>query len=149
VSPALRQQFGSVPLKTPVPPSVPLHVPLPRQRGRPSRSNAQHWTLGLTGHSQSLCELVQALPPFSLQMPPATWLLWFWAQTPMLMSVGPVTGLQLTSPVAPPQHSAALVHRLFKILQPSPGWQTSTPVWAQGPQIRLQQLPQPLQIVPS
>jgi len=82
-------------------------------------------------------------------MPPATWLLWFWAQTPMLMSVGPVTGLQLTSPVAPPQHSAELVQRLFRILQPSPGWQTSTPVWAQGPQIRLQQLPQPLQIVPS
>ena len=67
----------------------------------------------------------------------------------MLMSVGPVTGLHVTSPVAPPQHSAELVHRLFRILQPRPGWQTSTPVWAQGPQILLQQLPHPLQIVPS
>jgi len=82
-------------------------------------------------------------------MPPGTWLLWFWAHTPMLMSVGPVTGLHVTSPVAPPQHSAELVHRLFKILQPSPGWQTSTPVCAHGPQILLQQLPHPLQMVPS
>jgi hypothetical protein len=83
-------------------------------------------------------------------MPPGTWLPWFWAQTPMLMSVGPVTGLQLTSPLAPPQHSAELVQRLFKILQPRPGWQTFTPVFAQGPQTLLQQLPHaPLQITPS
>lgn len=148
VSPGLRQQFGSVPLKMPVPPSPPLQVPLPRQRGRPSRSKAQHCTLGLTGQSQSLWALVQALPPGSLQMPPATWLPWFWAQAPMLMSVGPVTGLQLTAPVSAPQHSAALVQRLFRILQPRPGWQTSTPV-THGPQILLQQLPHPLQITPS
>ncbi len=38
VSPALRQQLGSVPLKTPVPPSAPPQVPEPRQRGRPSVS---------------------------------------------------------------------------------------------------------------
>jgi hypothetical protein len=68
----------------------------------------------------------------------------------MLMSVGPVTGLQLTSPLAPPQHSAELVQRLFRILQPSPGWQTLTPVWAHGPQILLQQLPHPpLHTTPS
>jgi len=68
----------------------------------------------------------------------------------MLMSVGPVTGLQVTAPVSPPQHSPLLVQRLFRILQPRPGWQTLTPVWAQGPQTLLQQFPQaPLQIVPS
>jgi hypothetical protein len=49
----------------------------------------------------------------------------------------------------PPQHSVSLVQRLFRILQPSPGWQTLTPVSAQGPQFRLQQLPQPLQRTPS
>jgi hypothetical protein len=94
--------------------------------------------------------LVQAFPPVRRQIPPGTWLLWFWAQTPMLMSVGPLTGLQLTSPLAPPQHSAELVQRLFKILQPRPGWQTFTPVFAQGPQTLLQQLPHwPLQTTPS
>jgi hypothetical protein len=34
-------------------------------------------------------------------------------------------------------------------LQPRPGWQTCTPVCAQGPQFLLQQLPQPLQRTPS
>jgi hypothetical protein len=34
-------------------------------------------------------------------------------------------------------------------LQPRPGWQTFTPVSAHGPQLRLQQLPQPLQSTPS
>jgi hypothetical protein len=82
-------------------------------------------------------------------MPPGTWLLWFWEQMPMLMSVGPVTGLQVTSPVAPPQHSAELVQRLFRILQPRPGWHTSTPLSGHGAQILLQQLPQPLQTTPS
>jgi hypothetical protein len=37
------------------------------------------------------------------------------------MSVGPLTGLQVTAPLSPPQHSALLVHRLFKILHPRPG----------------------------
>jgi hypothetical protein len=120
-SPGFRQQLGSVPLNTPVPPSAALQVPLPRQRGSPSLSKAQQATLGLTGHSQSLCAFVQAGPPVSRQMPPGTWLPWFCAQTPMLMSVGPVTGLQLTAPESPPQHSADVVHRLFRILQPSPG----------------------------
>jgi hypothetical protein len=82
-------------------------------------------------------------------MPPATWLLWFCEQTPMLISVGPVTGLHVTSPVVPPQHSAELVQRLFRILHPRPGWQTSTPDWDHGAQILLQQLPQPLQTTPS
>jgi|SRR5579863_3278508 len=35
------------------------------------------------------------------------------------------------------------------ILQPSPGWQMSTPLCAQGPQFRLQHAPQPLQRTPS
>jgi hypothetical protein len=106
-------------------------------------------TLGFSGQSQSLWALVQALPPVRRQMPPGDWVPWFWVQTPMLMSVGPVTGLQVTSPVAPPQHSAAVVQRLFRILQPSPGWQTSTPLRGQAPQILLQQLPHPLQMTPS
>ena len=68
----------------------------------------------------------------------------------MLMSVGPLTGLQLTAPLSPPQHSAELVQRLLRILHPRPGWQTFTPVWAHGPQSLLQQLPQlPLQTTPS
>jgi len=94
--------------------------------------------------------LVQAGPPVSRQMPPGTWLLWFCPQTPMLMSVGPEAGLQETSPVSPPQHSAEVVQRLFRILQPRPGWQTLTPVAAHGPQTLLQHDPQlPPQIVPS
>jgi hypothetical protein len=68
----------------------------------------------------------------------------------MLMSVGPLTGLQVTAPVSPPQHSTELVQRLFRILQPRPGWQTLTPVCAHGPQSLLQQVPQlPLQTTPS
>ena len=149
VLPGLMQQFGSVPLNTPTPPS-PLQAPLPRQRGRPSRSKAQQATLGLTGQAQSLSAFVQAGPPVSRQMPPGTWLPWFCAQTPMLMSVGPETGLQVTLPSLLPQHSAALVQRLFRILQPSPGWQTSTPVAAHGAQTLLQQAPQSLpHFVPS
>ena len=66
----------------------------------------------------------------------------------MLMSP-PVVGEQVTWPVALPQHSLSLVQRLLMILQPRPGWQTSTPVCAHGPQFRLQQLPHPLQMVPS
>jgi hypothetical protein len=66
------------------------------------------------------------------------------------MSVGPVTGLQVTAPLSLPQHSAELVQRLFKILQPRPGWQIFTPVWAQGAQTLLQQAPQsPPHTVPS
>ena len=60
--------------------------------------------------------------------------------------------MQVTAPVPslrPPQHSTSLVQRLFRILQPRPGWQTCTPVCAQGPQFLLQQLPQPLQRTPS
>jgi hypothetical protein len=62
-----------------------------------------------------------------------------------------VAGLQVTSGLlpVPPQHSALLVQRLFRILQPRPGWQTFTPVSAHGPQFRLQQLPQPLHSTPS
>ena len=62
-----------------------------------------------------------------------------------------VAATQVTSGLVPlpPQHSWLLVQRLFRILQPSPGWQTLTPVSAQGPQFRLQQLPQPLQRTPS
>jgi len=73
VSPGFRQQLGSVPLKmpVPVPPSAP-QLPVPRQRGSPSRSKAQHWTFGSTGHAQSLCALVQAGPPVNRQMPPGT-----------------------------------------------------------------------------
>jgi len=67
----------------------------------------------------------------------------------MVVPLGPVAGRQMTAPVSPPQHSAAVVHRLLRILQPRPGWQTFTPVSAQGPQLRLQQLPQPLQSTPS
>jgi len=91
-------------------------------------------------------------PPVSRQMPPGTWLPWFWLQTPMLMlPSAAVAGTQVTSGLlpVPPQHSALLVQRLFRILQPRPGWQTLTPVRAQGPQFRLQQLPQPLQSTPS
>jgi hypothetical protein len=76
VSPGFRQQFGSVPLKIPVPAS-PLQAPDPRQRGKPSRSKAQHCTFGLTGHSQSLWAFVHAFPPVNRQMPPGTWLPWF------------------------------------------------------------------------
>jgi len=58
--------------------------------------------------------------------------------------------LQLTAPLSLPQHSAELVQRLFKILQPRPGWQIFTPVWAQGAHTLLQQAPQsPLHNVPS
>jgi len=148
VWPALRQQLGSPPLKTPVLPSA--QVPEPRQRGSPSVSNAQQAALGLTAQVQSLSAFAQAfVPPFSLQIPPGTWLPWFCAQTPMLIPVGPVAGTQVTAPVSPPQQSAELVQRLFTILQPRPGWQTSTPVSAHGPQLRLQQLPHPLQRTPS
>ena len=152
VWPGWRQQAGSVPLKIPVPPSPLPHAPEPRQRGRPKVSKAQHCALGETTHSQSLWALAQALvPPVRRQIPPGTWLPWFWEQTPMLMLVGPVAGLQVTSgeAPAPPQHSLELVHKLLRILQPSPGWQTLTPVSAHGPQLRLQQLPQPLQRTPS
>ncbi len=151
VCPGWRQQFGSVPLKMPVPAS-PLHAPEPRQRGRPSVSYAQHWALGETGQVQSLSALEQALaPPVSLQIPPGTWFPLFCEQTPML-TLPPVAGVQETVPVPalpPPQHSLSLVQRLFRILQPRPGWQTFTPVSAQGPQFLLQQLPQPLQRTPS
>jgi hypothetical protein len=148
VWPACRQQFGSVPLKMPVLPFA--QVPEPRHRGSPSVSKAQQATLGSTAHSQSLWAFAQEfVPPVSLQMPPGTWLPWFCAQTPMLIPVGPVAGTQVTTPVSPPQQSAELVHRLFKILQPRPGWQTFTPVCAHGPQFRLQQLPHPLQSTPS
>jgi hypothetical protein len=109
--------------------------------------------LGETAHSQSLSAFEQALAfPLSLQMPPGTWLPWFCTHTPKLMlPEAVVAGTQLTSGLVPlpPQHSASLVQRLFRILQPSPGWQTLTPVRAHGPQLRLQQLPQPLQSTPS
>jgi hypothetical protein len=72
----------------------------------------------------------------------------FCEQTPML-TVPPVAGVQVTVPPPPPQHSLSLVQRLFRILQPRPGWQTFTPVSAHGPQFLLQQLPQPLQRTPS
>jgi hypothetical protein len=147
VWPACRQQLGSVLVKMPVPPSP--HEPNPMHRGRPSVSKPQHATFGLTGHSQSLWALVQALPPVNLHMPPGTWLPVFWAQTPMLIPWGPLAGLQVTAPVSPPQHSAEVVHRLSRILHPKPGWQTFTPVCAHGPQLRLQQLRQPAQSVPS
>jgi hypothetical protein len=81
-------------------------------------------------------------------MPPGTWLPVFVEQTPMLR-LPPVVGEQVTWPVALPQHSLSLVQRLAMILQPRPGWQTSTPLCAQGPQFRLQQAPHPLQMVPS
>ena len=63
-----------------------------------------------------------------------------------------LAGVQWTMPVppvTPPQHSPSLVQRLFRILQPRPGWQTFTPVSAQGPQFLLQQLPHPLHRTPS
>src|SRR5689334_2783264 len=66
-----------------------------------------------------------------------------------MLTLPPVAGVQVTSPLEPPQHSLLLVQRLLRILQPSPGWQTLTPVRAQGPQFLLQQLPQPLQRTPS
>jgi len=73
----------------------------------------------------------------------------FIEQTPML-TLPPVASVQWTIPLPPPpQHSLSLVQRLFRILQPRPGWQTCTPVSAQGPQFLLQQLPQPLQRTPS
>ena len=151
VCPAGRQHFGSVPLKTPVLPSG--QAPEPRQRGRPSVSYAQHCALGLTAHSQSLSAFEQALAlPLSLQMPPGTWLPWFCTQTPTVaLPDALVVPLHVTSGLVPlpPQHSSLVVQRLFKILQPRPGWQTLTPVSAQGPQLRLQQLPQPLQRTPS
>jgi hypothetical protein len=147
VSPGLMQQLESVPTKTPLVPSV--QVPEPTQRGRPSVSKAQQATLGSTEQMQSLWALEQALlPPVRRQIPPGTWFPEFCEQTPMLV-FPPVAGLHVTAPVSPPQHSLLLVQRLFRILQPSPGWQTFTPVCAQGPQFRLQQLPQPLQRTPS
>jgi hypothetical protein len=89
------------------------------------------------------------VPPVSLQIPPGTWLPAFIEQTPML-TFPPLAGVQWTMPLLPlPQHSLSLVQRLFRILQPRPGWQTCTPVSAQGPQFLLQQLPQPLQSTPS
>jgi hypothetical protein len=98
---------------------------------------------------QSLWAFEQALaPPVSRQMPPGTWLPVFVEQTPMLV-LPLVAGEQVTWPVLLPQHSLSLVQRLAMILQPRPGWQTLTPVSAQGPQFRLQQLPQPLQRTPS
>jgi len=66
-----------------------------------------------------------------------------------MLTLPPEVGLQWTWSVALPQHSLSLVQRLLMILQPRPGWQTSTPLWAQGPQFRLQQAPHPLQMVPS
>jgi len=81
-------------------------------------------------------------------MPPGTWFPVFVEQTPMVM-LPLVDSVQWTWPVALPQHSLSVVQRLFKILQPRPGWQTLTPVRAHGPQLRLQQLPQPLQSTPS
>ncbi len=151
VCPAGRQHLGSLPLNTPVLPSEQL--PEPRQRGRPSVSYAQHCALGLTAQSQSLSAFEQALvPPVSRQMPPGTWLPWFCAQTPTLMlPEALVAATQVTAGVvpSPPQHSWSDVQRLFRILQPRPGWQTLTPVSAHGPQFLLQQLPQPLHSTPS
>jgi hypothetical protein len=72
----------------------------------------------------------------------------FIEQTPML-TFPLLASVQWTVPLPPPQHSLSLVQRLFKILQPRPGWQMCTPVSAQGPQFLLQQLPQPLQRTPS
>jgi hypothetical protein len=93
--------------------------------------------------------LEQALfPPVSRQMPPGTWLPVFVEQTPILM-LPLVDSVQWTWPVPLPQHSLSVIQRLLMILQPRPGWQTSTPVSAHGPQLRLQQLPQPLQRTPS
>jgi len=98
---------------------------------------------------QSLCAFEQALaPPVSRQIPPGTWFPVLVEQTPML-TTPPVVGEQWTWPVALPQHSVSLVHRLLMILQPRPGWQTSTPVAAHGPQFLLQQAPHPLQSTPS
>jgi hypothetical protein len=81
-------------------------------------------------------------------MPPGTWFPVFVEQTPML-TFPPEVGVQWTWLVALPQHSLSLVQKLLMILQPRPGWQTLTPVCAQGPQFLLQQLPQPLQRTPS
>jgi hypothetical protein len=81
-------------------------------------------------------------------MPPGTWFPVFVEQTPML-TLPPEVGVQWTWLVALPQHSLSLVQKLLMILQPRPGWQTLTPVCAQGPQFLLQQLPQPLQMTPS
>jgi hypothetical protein len=81
-------------------------------------------------------------------MPPGTWFPMFCEQTPMLM-LPPVAAVHLTVPVAPPQHSLSLVQKLSRILQPIPGWQTFTPVRAQGPQFLLQHEPHPLQSTPS
>ena len=107
--------------------------------------------MGETTHAQSLSAFEQALaPPVSRQIPPGTWLPVFIEQTPMLR-LPLLAGVQWTSGLVPepPQHSLSLVQRLFRILQPRPGWQTLTPVSAQGPQFRLQQLPQPSQSTPS
>jgi hypothetical protein len=151
VCPAGRQHFASVPLKIPVLPSG--QAPDPRQRGKPSVSYAQHCAFGLTAHSQSLSAFEQALAfPLSLQMPPGTWLPWFCAHTPMVALPDALTAaVHVTAGLVPlpPQHSWFVVQRLFRILQPSPGWQTLTPVNAHGPQLRLQQLPHPLQRTPS
>lgn len=66
-----------------------------------------------------------------------------------MLRLPPVTGVHFTVPVAPPQHSPSLVQKLFKILQPSPGWQMFTPVRAHGPQFLLQHELHPLQSTPS
>jgi hypothetical protein len=107
--------------------------------------------LGLTAHVQSLSAFEHAFcPPVRRQIPPGTSLPWFWAQTPR---GAPLTDVEdsrhVTVPVSEPQHWLESVQRLFRILQPRPGWQTLTPVSAQGPQFLLQQLPQPLQMTPS
>jgi len=81
-------------------------------------------------------------------MPPGTWVPRFVEQTPMLM-LPLVDSVQWTWPVLLPQHSLSVVQRLLMILQPRPGWQTSTPVSAPGPQFLLQQFPHPLQRTPS
>jgi hypothetical protein len=105
--------------------------------------------LGETAQVQSLWALEQALaPPVSRQIPPGTWFPVFVEQTPMLR-LPLVDNVQCTWPVLLPQHSVSVVQRLLMILQPRPGWQTFTPVSAQGPQFLLQQLPQPSQRTPS